>query len=65
MLANLDLIDVRILEALQEDAGRSVADIAEIVGLTPSPCWRRIRRRETDGIIHRPSVELDLSLNHL
>ncbi|WP_339747422.1 Lrp/AsnC family transcriptional regulator [uncultured Maricaulis sp.] len=59
MIANLDLIDVRILDALQEDAGRSVADIAEIVGLTPSPCWRRIRRLETEGIIKRRSVELD------
>ena len=59
MTAQLDLIDVRILEALQEDAGRSVADIAEIVGLTPSPCWRRIRRLETEGIIKRRSVELD------
>lgn len=59
MTAQLDLIDVRILEALQDDAGRSVADIAEIVGLTPSPCWRRIRRLETEGIIKRRSVELD------
>ncbi len=59
MTATLDTIDVRILEALQEDAGRSVADIAEIVGLTPSPCWRRIRRLETEGIIKRRSVQLD------
>lgn len=59
MSAHLDAIDVRILEALQEDAGRSVADIAEIVGLTPSPCWRRIRRLETEGIIKRRSVQLD------
>ncbi len=59
MSAHLDAIDVRILEALQEDAGRSVADIADIVGLTPSPCWRRIRRLETEGIIKRRSVQLD------
>lgn len=59
MTAHLDAIDVRILEALQEDAGRSVADIADIVGLTPSPCWRRIRRLETEGIIKRRSVQLN------
>ena len=59
MTAKLDSIDVRILDALQEDAGRSVADIAEIVGLTPSPCWRRIRRLESEGVIQRRSVILD------
>ncbi|MBR9824686.1 MAG: Lrp/AsnC family transcriptional regulator [Alphaproteobacteria bacterium] len=59
MIADLDSIDVRILAALQEDAGRSVAEIAELVGLTPSPCWRRIRRLETEGIIKRRSVVLD------
>jgi Lrp/AsnC family transcriptional regulator len=59
MTASLDVIDVRILEALQEDAGRSVADVADIVGLTPSPCWRRIRRLETEGIIKRRSIQID------
>jgi Lrp/AsnC family transcriptional regulator len=59
MSAALDTIDVRILEALQEDAGRSVADVADIVGLTPSPCWRRIRRLETEGIIRRRSILID------
>ncbi len=59
MIADLDSIDVRILAALQEDAGRSVAEIADLVGLTPSPCWRRIRRLETEGIIKRRSVVLD------
>jgi Lrp/AsnC family transcriptional regulator len=59
MPAQLDAIDVRILETLQEDAGRSVADVADLVGLTPSPCWRRIRRLETEGIIKRRSVQID------
>ncbi|MFS2317224.1 Lrp/AsnC family transcriptional regulator [Maricaulis sp. D1M11] len=59
MTAQLDAIDVRILEALQEDAGRSVADVADLVGLTPSPCWRRIRRLETEGIIKRRSIQID------
>ena len=59
MTAKLDAIDVRILDAMQADAGRSVAEIAEIVGLTASPCWRRIRRLETEGIIRRRTVQLD------
>ncbi|MHA6289067.1 Lrp/AsnC family transcriptional regulator [Maricaulis sp. CAU 1757] len=59
MSAQIDAIDVRILEVLQEDAGRSVADVADMVGLTASPCWRRIRRLEADGIIRRRSIELD------
>ena len=59
MIAALDNIYVRILEALQEDAGQSVAEVAEKFGLTPSPCWRRIRRLETEGIIKRRSIQLD------
>jgi len=59
MSAALDTIDVKILECLQEDAGRSVAEVAEIVGLTPSPCWRRIRSLETEGIIKRRSIQID------
>jgi len=59
MSVSLDAIDVKILECLQEDAGRSVAEVAEIVGLTPSPCWRRIRSLETEGIIKRRSIHID------
>src|SRR5262245_61784703 len=40
----LDAIDARILELLQEDASLSIADIAEKVGLSSSPAWRRIER---------------------
>lgn len=51
MLPDIDSIDRRILELIQEDASLSVADIAEQVGLSSSPCWRRIKRMETAGII--------------
>ena len=51
MSTSLDAIDLRILESLQEDAGRSTAEIAKRVGLSQSPCWRRIRRLEKAGVI--------------
>jgi Lrp/AsnC family transcriptional regulator len=49
----LDAIDARILEMIQADASLSVADIAEQVGLSPSPCWRRIRQMEDAGVIRK------------
>ena len=47
----LDTIDTQILALIQEDAALSVAEIAEKVGLSSSPCWRRIKRMEEAGII--------------
>jgi len=53
MLTDLDAIDARILDLIQRDAALSVAEIAEKVGLSSSPCWRRIKRLEEQGIIER------------
>lgn len=47
----LDRYDIRILESLQADAGLSNQEIADLVGLSPSPCSRRIRLLEEAGII--------------
>ncbi|MBX4159148.1 winged helix-turn-helix transcriptional regulator, partial [Lactiplantibacillus plantarum] len=47
----LDPIDARILDILQQDAGLSVAEVADRVGLSASPCWRRIKRLEDSGLI--------------
>ena len=47
----MDIIDKKIIELLQFDAGLSAREIAEKVGLTPAPCWRRIQRLEIEGII--------------
>ncbi len=49
----LDAVDARILDLIQHDAGLSVAEIAERVGLSSSPCWRRIKRLEDTGVIQR------------
>ena len=50
---NLDAIDTRILKIIQRDASVSVADVADEVGLSSSPCWRRIKRMEEAGLIKR------------
>lgn len=55
----LDPVDSRILDLIQLDAGLSVAEIAERVGLSSSPCWRRIKRLEDDGILQRRVAILD------
>jgi len=47
----MDAVDAKILDLIQRDAGLSVAEIAERVGLSSSPCWRRIKRLEEAGII--------------
>jgi Lrp/AsnC family transcriptional regulator len=55
----LDAVDARILDIIQHDAGLSVAEIAERVGLSSSPCWRRIKRLEDSGVIQRRVTILD------
>src|SRR5258707_13674357 len=47
----IDAIDRKILRGLQEDASLSVAEIGERVGLSSTPCWKRIQRMEGEGII--------------
>ena len=47
----LDHTDIKILGILQADSGKSVQEIAEMVGLTVNPCWRRIKRMEETGVI--------------
>lgn len=47
----MDEIDKQILKLLQEDAAQPVADIANKIGLSVTPCWRRIQKMEEGGII--------------
>lgn len=49
----MDSFDRKILDCLQEDATRSVAEIAERVGLSSTPCWRCIQNLEKAGVITR------------
>ena len=55
----MDRLDQKILDCLQEDAGLSVAEVAERVGLSSTPCWRRIRNLEDAGIIRSRVALLD------
>lgn len=55
----MDEFDKKILTLLQADASLSNSDIAERVGLSPTPCWRRIRMMEEAGIIKRRVAVLD------
>lgn len=50
-LNDLDATDLAILRLIQADASLSLGDIAKEVGLTQTPCWKRIRRLEETGII--------------
>lgn len=47
----MDTIDLKILSIIQEDVTPSLADIASRVGLSQTPCWKRIQRLEEKGVI--------------
>lgn len=49
----MDAIDLRILRTLQDDSSQPVSEVARKVGLSASPCWKRINRLEQDGVIRR------------
>src|SRR5262249_30250329 len=55
----LDEMDVKILRILQQDCTRPVADIGKEVGLSTTPCWRRVQKLEESGVIQRRVAILD------
>ncbi|MGE0046826.1 MAG: Lrp/AsnC family transcriptional regulator [Hyphomonadaceae bacterium] len=59
MPEELDSIDAKILDLLQQDASLSIAEIADRVGLSSSPCWRRIERLKKNGVITSQVTLLD------
>jgi predicted transcriptional regulator len=63
--SGLDRIDMKILAVLQEDGALSAAEVAEAVGLSQSPCWRRIQRLKAEryiskivAVLNRQKLEL-------
>lgn len=56
---SLDRLDRKLLAILQEDATVPIAVIGERVGLSATPCWKRIKRLEQAGIINRRVAILD------
>lgn len=59
MLDKLDRIDRKILDILQHDARINIAELANQVGLSQTPCGRRIRQLESKGLISKQIVVLD------
>ncbi len=55
----MDRLDRKILRLLQEDSTLAIADIGKKVGLSTTPCWRRIQKLEEDGVIKRRVAVLD------
>ena len=55
----MDATDRKILSLLQGDASLSVAEIGSRVGLSSTPCWKRIQRLEADGVIQRRVALVD------
>lgn len=55
----MDRLDRKILRLLQEDSTLAIADIGKKVGLSTTPCWRRIQKLEEDGVIRRRVAILD------
>lgn len=68
--SSLDNHDIKILQALQDSAELSMADLGERVGLSHTPCWRRVKRLEEEGFIQRrvtllsaPKLNLNVSVH--
>jgi Lrp/AsnC family transcriptional regulator len=59
MSVQIDALDRKILAALQEDASRSLDEIARLVGSSKTPVWTRIRKLREAGVIGRQTVLLD------
>ena len=55
----MDAIDRKILAGVQQDASLSVAEIGQRVGLSSTPCWKRLQRLEADGVITRRVALID------
>ena len=55
----MDRIDVKILDLLQRDSSLSIAEIGTRVGLSQTPCWKRIQKLEAEGVIQRRVAVLD------
>jgi Lrp/AsnC family transcriptional regulator len=62
MPVSLDAIDIKILDLMQRDASLSTAELAERVGLSQSPCWRRIQRLREEGYIKGVVAIVDAKL---
>lgn len=56
---SLEPADIRVLRILQRDASLSVADVAREAGMSPTPCWRRIRKLKDNGVVRQVTALVD------
>jgi Lrp/AsnC family transcriptional regulator len=56
---SMDKLDRKILELLQHDGGLTAAEIADRVGLSKAPCWRRIKKLQEEGVVKQTVALLD------
>jgi Lrp/AsnC family transcriptional regulator len=61
MPEEMSTIDIKILEQIQKDCSNSTSELADRVGLSQSPCWRRLQRLKDEGYIRRQVAILDRS----
>ena len=61
MREELSAVDIRILEQIQKDSSLSTSDLADRVGLSQSPCWRRLQRLKDEGYIKGEVALVDRS----
>lgn len=61
----MDKTDLKILQYLQDDADISVVDLAKAVGLSHTPCWRRLKKLEAEGVIEGRAMLLNAALLNL
>ena len=54
-----DHIDLKLLRVLQSEPTLSVAELGERIGLSHTPCWRRLKKLEAEGLISGRTVVLD------
>ena len=62
---DLDSLDIKILRELQSDANQTMQELGERVGLSHTPCWRRVKRLNEEGVIRRQVTLLDPDKLHL
>ena len=58
-MKSLDSFDIKILRELQSNADISMQELGEKVGLSHTPCWRRVKRLQADGVIRKRVTLLD------
>lgn len=59
---NLDSIDLQLIAILQQDASIAIEELAKRIGLTKTPCWRRLQKLEQSGIIKKKVAILDAQM---